>query len=75
MFVYIRSCVSQKRPGLTSNSTCINFLLYLIGKSESSPEFGPSINEFVRRFDTASTNGQGIYIVCCTGFMLRGQVR
>ena len=26
----------------------------------SEPEFGPNLNEFVRRFDAATTNGQGI---------------
>lgn len=32
---------------------------YIISGGSSNPKFGPNLNEFVRRFDTASTNGQG----------------
>ncbi|CAI8018824.1 Ero1-like protein [Geodia barretti] len=36
----------------------LSALYRVSGKSTSSPEFGPNLNEFVRRFDTATTNGQ-----------------
>jgi hypothetical protein len=31
------------------------------GRGEDKPKFGPNLNEFVRRFDAATTNGQGVY--------------
>ena len=33
------------------------------GRGEDKPKFGPNLNEFVRRFDAATTNGQG-ELVC-----------
>ncbi|XP_064403284.1 ERO1-like protein alpha [Halichondria panicea] len=32
---------------------------YLLGKAEEDVQFGPNLNEFVRRFDVETTNGQG----------------
>ena len=29
------------------------------GRGEDKPKFGPNLNEFVRRFDAATTKGQG----------------
>jgi ERO1-like protein beta len=46
---------------MSTQNLKIKFELFflLLGKSTSSHEFGPNLNEFVRRFDTATTNGQG----------------
>ena len=35
------------------------------GHGEDKPKFGPNLNEFVRRFDAATTKGQG-ESVCIT---------
>jgi hypothetical protein len=43
----------------------LSALYRVSGKSTSSPEFGPNLNEFVRRFDTATTNGQEIARIVC----------
>lgn len=30
-----------------------------VGAGEDKPKFGPNLNEFVQRFDAATTKGQG----------------
>ena len=35
------------------------FIFYLLGRYSTNPIFGLNLNEFVRRFDAATTNGQG----------------
>ena len=34
------------------------------GSGDDKPKFGPNLNEFVRRFDAATTKGQGESMVC-----------
>ena len=49
------------------NKVCIIILLtivmlhylYTVGAGEDKPKFGPNLNEFVQRFDAATTKGQG----------------
>ena len=43
----------------TSINTHLSALYITSGKNTNAPTFGPNLNEFVRRFDAATTNGQG----------------
>ena len=35
------------------------FVYMYVGGGEDKPKFGPNLNEFVQRFDAATTKGQG----------------
>jgi len=43
----------------TSINTHLSALYVISGRGTNVPVFGPNLNEFVRRFDAATTNGQG----------------
>lgn len=45
-----------------SINTHLSALYVTSGQDTNVPTFGPNLNEFVRRFDAATTNGQGQFL-------------
>ena len=45
-------------------TVCMYMYWHCSGSGDDKPKFGPNLNEFVHRFDAATTKGQGESMVC-----------